>query len=242
MFPTLPLRAAALIAALIIGATATAADLDTFRDRYPPASIDSVAKADAALADVGKARPQVETDYRTTARACMAGFLVNSCLQDARDLRRKRISQLEAVEVEANRYKRRDHADRLEADRAKKEADRAANAQADSAVRAKKRADYDDRQKSAKRSADQAARDQAARKPKGPVVKPKPRTDAEADAAQRAKNASDQAKKVQEATEHQAEIARRVEEKTKERAQRAAAKAEKDAKDAAAAAAAQQKR
>ena len=102
-----------------------AAGPDGSRDRLPPAAIDSIEKADAALAAAGGDRLRVEKEYKATARECLKKFLVSDCIEEAKMLRRDQLADIEAAQIEANRYKRRAKADRLEAERAKREADRA---------------------------------------------------------------------------------------------------------------------
>lgn len=202
-------------------------------DRFPPGTIDSAEKADAALAATDGEKLSVEKEYQAAARECMKKFMVNDCLDAARTRRRDRLSDVDALRIEANRYKRRDKADRIEAERAKREADRAANAKADADLRARNREAYESRQRQAKREAADRAREEAARAGRPPaahrpVKSPKPGSP-EAEAAQRAKNAAAQAARIREAAAHREQLARRHAQREAERARRAQARAKKAA-------------
>ena len=210
--------------------------LDDLRDRYPPSSIDSVTKADAAMAATATAKGQVDKDYRAQAKACLSKVLVNACLDGVRTVQRKRLADVNAIELEANRFKRKDKADRLDADRAKHEAERAAKAPADEAERARNRATYEGKQADAARAVESEARRADTARARKPVVKLAP--PANASAEQREKNVASYEAHQQEAKDHQVELARRLAEKTADRKRRAEAKAAKDAKLNATAAAA----
>lgn len=204
----------------------------SLRDRFPPASITSVERADAALDATAGAKGRVELEYRTQARECSGRFLVNECLDTARETQRKRIADIDAVELEANRYKRRDKADRTEADRARREAERAAGAAGDAEMRARNRTAYEARQAdAAKKNADAAkARARNAR----PAIATRSTAPSGPDAEQRRKNAEAQAQKVSEAAAHRQDIDRRIAAKAAERKRRQDEKKARDAKIAAA--------
>ncbi len=238
-----PFVFAALLATAGVARADSATDVDALRQRFPAGSIDSVDRADAALAATNGAKVRVEKDYKDAARACIAKVLVNACVDEARSERRRRNGDIDAVELEANRFKRRDRADRAEADRTKREADRAASAPADAAQRERNRKAYDDKQAEAARSAADRTRADATRstpggRPHGATVKLGPLAGSEPTAEQRAKNAADLAKRQQVAALHAKDIDRRLVEKAAERKRRDDAKAAKDAKAAAAAQAA----
>ncbi len=233
---------AALLLSLAVQAQSTP-EPGSLRERYPVSSIDSAERADAALSETNGAKGHVELEYRNQARDCMKTFTVNACLDGARALQRKRLAEIGSVELEANRFKRRDKADQLEADRRKREADRAANAPADSELRARNRKTFEAHQAQAAHDAVERQRTEARTaasppKPHRPAVKVPPPTDAAANAAMREKNAAQHTAKVAEAKAHQGEIDRRVIAKTAERKRHAEEKAAKDAKIAAAAEAA----
>ncbi|MGI9026785.1 MAG: hypothetical protein ACR2GP_14630 [Burkholderiaceae bacterium] len=220
--------------ALSFGFPALAAASGGLRDRFPASSINSAAKADAALAATSGAKQRVEKEYKDAARECVKKFRVNDCLDEARTLRHDRLADIEAIQVEANRFKRRDKADRIEADSAQRERDRAANAAADADLRAKNRRDYDDRQEQAKREAADRARSGRTSATHSPLVgKPKPGSP-EANATQRARNAAEQATKVKEAAVHREQLTRRHAEKEADRARRVQQQARKDAEKKAA--------
>ena len=230
---------ALLVVTVALGAKAQEKpDAGSLREKYPVSSIDSAGRADAALAETNGAKAHIQLEYRNQARDCARTFAVNTCLEQARALQRKRLADIEGVELEANRFKRRDQADRIEAGRAKREAERAANAPADSDLRARNRRAFDERQS-------QVARETAARKgreagtadsPKGPrksAIKAPPPADSAANMAMREKIAIQHASKLKEAAAHQDEIDRRVAVKTAERKRHADERAAKDAKAAA---------
>ena len=230
----------ALVASLMtVSATAQQpASSGPLATQFPAASIDSVPRADAALAATSSARSRVESEFKAAARACGSDFLVNACLDRARDVQRARLADIDAVELEANRYKRRERADRLDADRAKREAARTANEKADADLRARNRTTYDQKQvqaarENAKRAASDVRRTASPRVHKPAVTASAPAS-AETAARQRAKNAADYATKQGDAEVHQAEIKRRLAEKTAERKRRAEEKAAKDARSVAA--------
>lgn len=232
-----------LVAFLLASAVAHAAPLsaDGLREQFPASSIDSVARADAALTATSGAKLRVDKDYKASTRECLRTILVNACLDGARDVRRRRLADIDAIELEANRFKRRERDDRLAADRARREADRAAKASADAELRSRNREAFEAKQREAAQSVADRARSDAIRargKPHQPLIKGPPPGDAEANARQREKNAADYQKKIVAAASHDQVIKRRIVEKEAERKHRDEAKAVKDAKTAAAAAAA----
>ena len=219
----------ALFAATIAEAQPAPAD-GSLRDRFPPASITSVERADAALDATAGAKGRIELEYRTQARECSGRFLVNECLDAARETQRKRLADIDAVELEANRYKRRDKADRTEADRARREAERAAGAAGDAEMRARNRTAYEARQADAARRSAEATK---ARARNGrPAIATRSTAPSGPDAEQRRKNAEAQAQKVSEAAAHRRDIERRIA-ASAERKRRQDEKKGKDAKTAA---------
>ena len=208
----------------------------SLRELFPPSSFQSNERADAAIAATSGAKSRVEKQYRVEARDCAATFLVNACLDQARARQRLRLGEIDAVELEANRFKRRDKADRIEAERAKREADRTANAGADAEQRARNRQTYDDKQSQrAREMADQAhsAGGRAgSTKPHRPAIRIAKPDDRASESRQRAKNAADHAVKVAEAETHKMDIERRVAAKTADRKRRDDEKKARDAKAA----------
>lgn len=224
---------ACAVVALTVGCSLAVAagagpELGSLRGRFPATTIDTVERADAALAATAGAKGQVEKDYRSDAQGCAKTFLVNDCLDRARELRKKRLDEITSVELEADRFKRKDRSARTEADRARREADRAANQKTDDRQRARSRESFDSKQAQAKR--DDAAKEKGTQTRK-PTAKhaPPPAPD---DAAKRAKTAASYTNKVSEAKAHEAEIARRVAANTADRKRRAEEKAAKAAKAA----------
>jgi len=78
--------------------------------RYPGGSIDSVATADRALADVRAERPTIRRQLAVDERACYERFFTNLCLNSVEERERSALEQLRQVEIEANAFKRRERA------------------------------------------------------------------------------------------------------------------------------------
>lgn len=83
-------------------AQSTAAIAET----YPSGSILSVAAADAALAAVAAARSRIDIEYGNEVRTCRSTFFVSRCIESAKEWRRNEMMPLEAVQLEAARFKR----------------------------------------------------------------------------------------------------------------------------------------
>lgn len=219
-----PMIRPTLLAALALLAPLQANADDELRQRFPASSIDSTAKADDALAAAQGARTRVETEYREASRECMTRFLVNPCLADVRDLQRRRLAGIDAVETEANRFKRRDRAARLAEERKRRETERATTAEAEAPGRAKSREAFEARRLE--------AASPAGEQPTAPSTRKRavaPATGSGPTAAERAKNAADRAARISEAAEHREQVARRRAENEADRARRAAEKAAKSA-------------
>jgi colicin import membrane protein len=187
------------------------------------AATHSVEQADSRLAQVAQERAAAEAEFAAGEQLCYGKFFVNRCIDQAKEKRRVRLSELRAVEVEASYFKRR-HAveirDRELEDRAQKdaaeEAYRAANptppradAGAKSAPRPaslsleQRQAEHDTRER--QRQAESAAK-----------------------APQRAANAAAFERKKEESAKRQAEIAAKLaakQAKQRKQAEEAAAKA-----------------
>jgi colicin import membrane protein len=207
------------------------ASTDELRNRFPPSSIDSVQKADDALAATSGTKVKIDKEYRAEARACMSKVLVNDCLDTVRLERRNRMADIDAIELEANRFKRAEHQRQVDSDRTQREAARQANAPVDADQRARNRQAYEDKQASAAKSAADKDRSNATRTPKKTIV----HGNAPAQTGeQRAQNAASFDRKKQEAVAHNKDIDRRLVEKEADRKRRADAKAAKDAKQKAA--------
>ena len=76
--------------------------------RYPARSIDSMASADAALADVARARAEINTRHQAAQAACRPAFFMTRCLDAAKEKRRAALATLRPVEIEANAFKRQE--------------------------------------------------------------------------------------------------------------------------------------
>jgi hypothetical protein len=180
--------------------------------RYPAGSIQSVEAADRALADVGNERSRIGAQFANDQRACHENFFTTSCLDTAKERRRQALAQIRSVEIEANAFKRRAHAE---------EQDR---------ILSDKRAEQETGGKQQIRKSakpDRSARDGEAA---GSAVQRKARhrpTQAEeaADAQKRAENVAAYEKKVQDAEARQREVAANKAEKERKRAEKKAASA-----------------
>ena len=93
---------AALVAALL-AACGTAPEVATIA---APAPIGSVAEADARLAAVARERAAIEARFASRERVCYEKFLVNHCLDEAKDRRRGALAAQRLIEIDAEHYKR----------------------------------------------------------------------------------------------------------------------------------------
>jgi colicin import membrane protein len=75
-------------------------------ERFPSGSIRSVDEADEALATATKERADIEARYLSEEQACHPKFFATSCIEQAKERRRRAISSLRPVEIEANTFKR----------------------------------------------------------------------------------------------------------------------------------------
>lgn len=98
-------------------------------ERYPAGSIKSVEAADAALADVGRERAEIEARFAAEEQACHPKFFATSCVDEAKDRRRQALSQLRNVELEANAFKRRERVAEREKAAAQRQAEEEAGRQ-----------------------------------------------------------------------------------------------------------------
>ncbi|TWI66392.1 hypothetical protein IP91_02206 [Pseudoduganella lurida] len=199
----------------------------------PVQTVQTVEQADAALLQVKAARAAVESEFADSEKVCYAKFFVNNCLDKAKELRRVRLAELRATEIDANYFKRKNAVevrDRELEERAQRDAaEEAANAKNPPKPRpnpADRAAPVPLRKLPAQRAAEHEARVQK-------------------QAAEDAAKAGERAKNVEEAKARQAESLerqKRVAEKAAERAARQARRAaDAAAKEAAAAEKAKQK-
>lgn len=96
---------------------------------FPPRSIDSVERAQAALALVPAARAEIERRTAYQRAQCYENFFTAACLNDLRDSERRAARAVRRVEVEANALLRRERAaerDRAVADRERRAAEQRA--------------------------------------------------------------------------------------------------------------------
>lgn len=118
---------------------------------YQAGFINSLEAADAALAEAGRARSEIEARFAAEEQACHARFFTTSCIDSAQERRRQALEPLRGIELDAEQFKRRDRlmaredaaeerrakeaADRLERMRPLRERDRAAGPGQPEAVR-----------------------------------------------------------------------------------------------------------
>lgn len=113
----------------IVGAqsiAATGAAEQALATQFPPQSIDTVARANAALALVPDARAEIERRVAYQRAQCYEDFFTSSCLNDLRDSERRANKAVRRVEVEANALLRRERAagrDRAVAERERRAAE-----------------------------------------------------------------------------------------------------------------------
>ncbi|WP_229633334.1 hypothetical protein [Duganella qianjiadongensis] len=188
--------------------------------RWP--KVQSVEQANAALRQVEQERAVVQDQFAEAERICYGRFFVNTCLSDAKEVRRKALAVLRAAEVDAEHFKRADSVEKRDADlavRARKDAEEEAQ-HAATAPKAPKVVDDTPRPPAVTGPAvDRAARH-------AEKLKKLEAQDA-ANAGKRAENVVSFERKQDESQRRQAEVARK--------------KAEKEAKQAAREAAAQRK-
>jgi len=92
--------------------------------RWP--KVQSVEQANAALREVEQQRAVVQDQFAEAERVCYGRFFVNTCLSDAKEVRRKALAVLRAAEVDAEHFKRADSVEKRDADlalRARKDAE-----------------------------------------------------------------------------------------------------------------------
>jgi colicin import membrane protein len=187
----------------------------------------SVEEADALLAQVAKGRAAAENEYAEREQVCYAKFFVNNCLDEAKEKRRARLVELRRIEIDANRFKRKDaveHRDRELEDRAQRdateEASRAANPRAPHANPDGKPRPQPLKKLPAQRQAEHVAREQQRAAQEA------------ADAGKRARNVADYQRRQAESAERQQRVAEKKAEREAKRAQRAADDAAKKAAEA----------
>lgn len=188
--------------------------------RYPSGSIQSDDMADAAIADAAKERAEVQARYAAEEQACQSRFFATSCIDEAKERRRKALATVRAVELEADTFKRKARV----AERDKALADRQAQE-----VRKQEEAE---RQKMAAPDGENMAKTpQASKAPelprKGPASDNRTakhearlkqiRAKEAAEAKMREENVAAYKRKVEEAKEHQKEVELKKAEKEQKR-------------------------
>jgi colicin import membrane protein len=193
--------------------------------RHPAGSIDSVASADAALADVSRERTLVEAEHVRSEQACAPVFFMTRCLDKAKERRRAALARLRPIEIEANAFKRRDRV--AERDRLLEEKRLKAEQEATPEQRALK-VRKPERPEAGTAAGDAGGPDKAADKPARPaptnvrqphVVKPDTHV---IDAATQARNMASFDRKAAESLARQKEIAAKKAENERDRAKKRA--------------------
>ena len=83
----------------------------------------SVEQADASLTEAKRDRAAAEADYAASERVCYTKFFVTNCLDAAKEKRRAVLERVRAVEVEAERFKRKASVDERDRNLAQAEKD-----------------------------------------------------------------------------------------------------------------------
>lgn len=192
--------------------------------RFPSGTIGSIEMADTALADAARERSEIEARFSREEQACHPQFFATSCIDQAKERRRRALLQLRAVEIEANTFKRqarvvsRDEAlankrkgaeaDRLERARQEEESRRAAKAETA----------YDMQDETKSEAARREQKDIFSDRAASHEARLKREQEKEAaSAAKRAENIAAYEKKVRAAQARQAEIAAKKAEKEQRR-------------------------
>ncbi|QDD65288.1 hypothetical protein EJD96_14530 [Herbaspirillum seropedicae] len=198
------------------------------RQRYPAGSIKSVEMAQAVLDEVAEDRQAVQLRYVLDQRACAPKFLVNKCLEEARDRKRLAEKDLKQAEYEANVFQRQanvDDRDRSLADQRAKDQEDAARRQAEQkqkeADSARKVQESNAKNREVQQRID-ANKDVPAdyRVREHEAKQRQQRAEDAARAPERAANAAERQRRIQEAEQHRLEVERNKAEKERERAQR----------------------
>lgn len=211
----------------------------SLQDHFAPGSIDSVDRANAALAAAAQERTKSDADFAVGKQTCYQKFLANACIDQLSADHRAREAEIRAVEVEAKRFKRSTHDAEIKAERSKKAQTAAQQAQADAALREQNRAAFAQKQADAKSAAQKkqarTAEDSAhvadyQSKIQG-AGQEKAKTDAQANAilTKSERDERDLAKKRQDAADRKERLAKKHQEKEAERAEKAQEEAKKDA-------------
>ncbi|MBS0308724.1 MAG: hypothetical protein JSS58_07105 [Proteobacteria bacterium] len=220
------------ISSIAAAQQATASSADELVTRYPKGSIQTTAQADRVLAEVTQARARTEIQFNDEQRECYRKFFVSDCVDAAKERHRMALNKIAPIEVEATIFKRKANV----AERDQALAEKQVRDQADAEERLKKLPENEraaaektarvERKVGDAQSAPDVPRENTARIQEH-AAHLNAQQRAEADKApERAQNAADYQKKVQEAQERQRKIAEKKQKKEAERKAREAAAAQ----------------
>ncbi len=164
----------------------------------PPSQ--SVAAADQALASAAEQRAALEQQYYETELVCAKKFLVNACLDHAKEIRRAGLAQVRAIEVEAGHYKRLAAVEQRDRELAQAELDEQAKQAARAAEPPKPVAPLVDTPKPKPHAAQDRVADHAAKLQRAAVQE-------QGGAARRAANALAFAQRVKDSEQRQRDVA-----------------------------------
>lgn len=215
-----------LSAAALASLLAACASPDVVPHEVPPPPVTSVAEADQQLAAVARERAAIEARFVERERVCYTKFFVNNCLDEAKEQHRSALVAQRAIEIQANRFKRKAVVE--ERDRNLAEADRKFQEQEAKLAEQPPKPAHEvapvtpPRPSSIpQRTAERNARVQAAQQKEA------------ADAGKRANNVRDYEARKKESEERVRKVAQRKAERAAKAATDAQAAADKAAKDAA---------
>ena len=208
-------------------------------DRFAPGSIDSIDRANAALAAAAQERAKSDADYAAGQKACYQKFFANACIDQLNTRHRAEEAEIGGVELEARRYQRAAHDAQVQADRSKKEQNSVQNAPSDAALREQNRAAFEKKQADAKSSAQKTHQRSTKDSSHAAAYTSKVQSAAQQKASHDAKaqgdltkgehNARELTKKEDEAAQRREHFAKKHREKEAERAKKAAEKQKKEA-------------
>ena len=110
------------VPALLLAVLAGCAANKPQQPEAPVPQTHSVPEADRKLAQAAKDRAQAEALFAASEQQCYARFMVNNCLDKAREKRRATLADLRAIEIEADHFKRQARVDERDREIAKAEA------------------------------------------------------------------------------------------------------------------------
>lgn len=222
MLPSrLPLRLSVVIVLSLLAGLARSADAT-------PDPEAELARAKALRSQAGMLRDTAEARFDDENAACFKRFLVNRCIDQAKQRRLADVRQARAMDLEADRIELADKNRRFDAHQAEREESAARDALERTRKEAEARRDYEARMKQfADKDADRVRREQEGHFQAIQAAEARSRKDAE-DARRRAEDAaaaSARADKARQDREHYAEEARKHAEKVAEKAAKKQAEA-----------------